>query len=117
MFGAKYTTRISYLEKENERLRDELRAAKEVIESINNEITSAKPMIDFDTMRVFSIERLVHNNKPATIIGHYVSEPVVEDGEAVTERDKIKEWTLYCDNARHNELVNEFKEWKAKQNG
>ena len=116
MFGyAKHLKRVSYLEKENERLRDELRRSKEVINEVNNSITSATPMIDFDTMRVCSIERVVTNNKPATILGHFMYEPIIENGEVVGEREKLKEWTLYCNNERHEELVKQFKQWKEAQ--
>lgn len=109
--------RIDELEKNLQKLTGDLERLNKALDKINNEITACAPMIDFDTMRVFSIERLVYNDKPATIIGHYMYEPVIENGVVVSEREKTKEWTLYCNNERHEELVNQFKEWKAKQNG
>lgn len=118
MFGlSKHSKRIDDLEKENDKIRTELRAAKQLIESVNNDITAATPMIDFDIMRVCSIERLVYNEKPATIIGHIMYEPIIENNVLVGEREKLKEWTLYCNNDRHEDLVKQFKEWKAEQNG
>lgn len=101
---------IAELVEENENLKRQL-------DSINSAITACTPLIDFDNMRVCSIERLVYNDRPATIIGHIMYEPVIENGAVVAEREKLKEWTLYCNNERHEELVKEFKEWKAKQNG
>lgn len=119
MFGyAKHLNRISELEKENRKLRNELKDANDVIASVNSAITAATPVIDFDALDVFSIERLVDNNRPTTVIGHYVYNPVVNDnGEFVAQETKIKQWYLFCNNERHEELVKQFKEWKAKQNG
>lgn len=100
---------IDELIEENEKLKKELNV-------FNNDIAACTPMIDFDNMRVCSIERLVYNERPATIIGHYMYEPIIENSVVVGEREKLKEWTLYCNNERHEELVKEFKAWKAKQN-
>lgn len=109
--------KLDKLEKENAKLKKQLKEASDVIDTYNTAIASCTPLIDFDAMRVFSIERLVYNDRPATIVGHYMYEPVIEGGVVVSEREKTKEWTLYCNNERHEELVTQFKEWKAKQNG
>lgn len=114
MFGYK---RIRDLEKENTKLRDDLRAANELIASINTSITSATPFIDFDSLRVFSIERLIDNNCPTTVIGYWKEEPVVAEGEVVGKKDKLHQWYLFCNNERHEEIVTQFKQWKANQNG
>lgn len=87
-----------------------------LIAEINSDLTKCEPVIDFTTMRVFSIERHVSNNKPCTILGYFLNEPVVSsDGEMVVDRDVTKEWTLYCSNERHAELVEKFKAYNASK--
>lgn len=110
--------RIEELEAENKQLKQQVKNTEQMIAEINSELTAAKPVLDFDLMRVFSIERHVNNNKPCTIIGFFEKEPVMSsDGEMIVTKDVHKEWYLYCNTARHTELVEEFKQWKATQNG
>lgn len=106
--------KIDY-EYEIARLKQELANCQKIISDINGAIPQCNPVIDFDTMRVFSIERLVNNNRPATIIGYFVGVPVFDsEQKTVAMRDEVKEWTLYCNNERHEELVKKFVDWKAK---
>ena len=110
--------RIEELEAENKQLKQQVKNTEQMIAEINSELTAAKPVLDFDLMRVFSIERHVNNNKPCTIVGFFEKEPVMSsDGEMIVTKDVHKEWYLYCNTARHTELVEEFKQWKATQNG
>ena len=114
---------LSNLKVENEDLRSEIARLKNQVDNydrlladINSELTKCEPVIDFTTMRVFSIERHVSNNRPCTIIGHFINEPVVSsDGEMVVDRDVTKEWTLYCSNERHAELVEKFKAYNERK--
>lgn len=115
MFG--YSDRIKKLEKENAELRAKLSDADEFIGQFNNEVEAATPLIDFDNLRVFSIERLIDNNRPTTVIGYWKAEPVVVGDEVVGSKDKVSQWYLFCNNERHEELVTQFKEWKVVQNG
>ena len=104
------------LKKEVDTLRSQLDIHKKLLDDINKDLTHCEPAIDFRTMRVFSIERNVSNNRPCTIIGHYMNEPVLSaDGEMIKDRDVTKEWTLYCSNERHAELVERFKAYNASK--
>lgn len=117
IFGINDKLKLSDMKVRIEQLESELNGYKRMLAELNSEVAAAKPCIDFDTMRVFSIERNVNDNRPCTIIGYYMNDPVISsDGEMIVDRDKVKEWTLYCNNDRHAELVEEFKQWK-KQNG
>lgn len=87
-----------------------------LIAEINSDLTKCEPVIDFTTMRVFSIERHVSNNKPCTILGYFLNDPVLSsDGEMIKDRDDVREWTLYCSNERHAELVEKFKAYNASK--
>lgn len=102
------------LKNEVHRLQNEVKRYQQLIDEIQNDLTKCEPVIDFNTMRVFSIERHVSNNRPCTIIGHLLNEPVLSsDGEMIKDRDVTKEWTLYCSNERHAELVERFKAHNA----
>jgi hypothetical protein len=113
----KKDTIIRELEKENAALKLQVNSLLADIAQFNNEALAATPYIDFDTMRVFSIERqLREHGIPETIIGYYMDKPVIShDGEMIIHRDVVKEWVLYCNTQRHEELIKQFIEWKAKK--
>ena len=107
---------IEDLKKENEALKYANEAYKKRLES---EMVTASYAIDWDAMKVFSVERLWDNGIPKTILGYMLSEPMVttsgEGVERVTEKDVIREWTLYCSAEKHEQLVKEFTKWKGKK--
>lgn len=103
------------LEKDNEALRYANEAYKKRLES---EMANASYAIDWDAMKVFSIERMWENGLPKTILGYILSEPIVTtegDDQRVTTKDVVREWTLYCSAEKHEELVKEFVTWKGKK--
>lgn len=123
MFGYKSKIEISdlkvqieELKKENEKLKYANEAYKKRLEG---EMASASFSVDWEAMKVFSVERMWENGIPKTILGYMLSEPVVttsgEGVERVTEKDVVREWTLYCSLEKHEELVKEFIEWKSKK--
>ena len=87
---------------------------------LEGEFSTASFAIDWDAMKVFSVERNWKNGIPYTILGYMLSEPAVhtegEDGEPrITYKDLVREWTLYCSADKHEELIKEFNEWKSKK--
>jgi hypothetical protein len=93
------------LKLEVESLKKELAASKDVIKSINDNISKGPFAFDFKKMNVFSIERNVNANKPCTIIGYILKEPK-EDSDG--SKDVVREWYFYCDEDSHKKLVKEF---------
>lgn len=79
------------------------------------DVATSKFMINFDDMKVFSLERMASNGTVKTIVGHWVEEPVHSEGKYVGMRRVTAEWTLYCSQAMHDQLVAEFVKWKAKK--
>lgn len=109
---------LEEIKKENERLK----YANEAYQKrLVGEMETASFGIDWDAMKVFSIERLWENGLPKTILGYMLSEPAVHtEGEAgeqrVTFKDVVREWTLYCSAEKHEELVKQFNEYvKGKE--
>jgi len=103
------------LKKENEKLKYANEAYKKRLES---EMANASYAIDWDAMKVFSVERMWENGLPKTILGYILSEPIVTtegDDQRVTTKDVVREWTLYCSADKHEELVKEFVAWKGKK--
>lgn len=82
---------------------------------IDTEFKNASFSIDWDAMKVFSIERNWGNGCPYTILGYMLSEPAVHTEDTVTYKDVVREWTLHCSAEKHEELVKEFTEWKGKK--
>lgn len=105
--------KIEELRKENLELKLRVESADKVIERINNSVREAEYIVDWAKMDAFSIERNVNDNKPVTIIGYYLEEPVLSsDGEMVVMRKTVKEWYMYCSETRHQELVDSFKAYR-----
>ena len=107
---------LENLKKENEKL---VFANDAYRKRLVGEMESASFAIDWDAMKVFSVERMWDNGIPKTILGYMLSEPMVttsgEGVERVTEKEIVREWTLYCSAEKHEELVKEFNAWKAKK--
>lgn len=106
---------IEDLKKENEKLKYANDAYRKRLET---EMANASFSVDWKTMNVFSIERMWENGIPKTILGYILEEPVVYtegDDQRVTHKDVVREWTLYCSAEKHEDLVKEFNDWKAKK--
>ena len=106
---------IENLKKENEKLQYTNDAYRKRLEG---EMSTASYAIDWDAMKVFSVERMWENGLPKTILGYILEEPIVTtegDSQRVTQKDVVREWTLYCSAEKHEELVKEFVEWKGKR--
>lgn len=82
---------------------------------IDSEFKSASFGIDWDAMKVFSIERNWSGGCPKTILGYMLSEPAIHTEDTVTYKDVVREWTLHCSAEKHEELVKEFNVWKGKK--
>lgn len=105
---------LEELKKEVQRLKFSNDAYQKRLES---EMANASFGIDWDAMKVFSIERVWDNGLPKTILGYMLSEPVIttegENEQRVTYKDIVREWTLYCSADKHEELVKEFIVWRG----
>ena len=108
----------SNLKVELENLKTENAKLKSINEAYqkqhDGEMANASFAIDWDAMKVFSVERNF-SGTPTTILGYMLSEPAIHTEEQVTYKDVVREWTLHCSPAKHEELVKEFNEWKAKK--
>ena len=106
MFWVKYKL-------ENEALKKKLAAKdqeiKRLSDLISNTVTSSTFAFDFDAVRVFSIERMIRDNSPCTVIGYILQEEESKDG-VVIFNEKVKEWYYYCNQEQHESLVKQFKE-------
>jgi hypothetical protein len=96
-------------------LKNEKNYLKDIVDKVNDELQNAVVAINWKTMRAFSLERVISDGRPATVIGYFVQEPVVSsDGEMIVMRDVVKEWTIRCSDARHHDLVKQFKEFNEQ---
>ena len=103
------------LERENANLLERIRKFELLIEG---EYASAKYAIDWKEMTAFSVERMMEGDRPKTVIGYLLAEPVVStDGDNVTYKDIVREWTLYCSHEEHQRLVKQFEEYKKAKYG
>lgn len=103
---------LENLKKENETLKYANDVYRKRLES---EMATASVAIDWNAMKVFSVERMWDNGLPKTVLGYMLSEPMVttsgEGVERVTEKEIVREWTLYCSAEKHEQLVVEFNQY------
>jgi len=100
---------LENLRNDNARL---LRMNDEYKKRIESEFSNASFAIDWDAMKVFSVERNWSHGFPTTILGYMLSEPATHTEEQVTYKDVVREWTLHCSAETHEKLIAEFNEWK-----
>lgn len=90
------------LKKENTRLKD----TKEY--EFKKDLDGSAFEFDFKAVNAFSIERIVDNKTPHTVIGYIRSK--CEDGSV-----NIGEWRFYCSQKEHNRLAEKFVEYTKSQ--
>lgn len=77
---------------------------------------AASVEFDFNAVKVFCVERNTdEKGRPVTIVGFLLPTEVLENG-VVTNKDTAKEWHLYCNQQRHEELVVQFQRFKRGVN-
>lgn len=109
MFGFKENLK---LKKQVEELTTELNNTKAVIANLNKKIADVDFVINWKEMNAFSVERMVNDNLPVTVIGYFIEEPVFNQGVDMWVPKKVVcEWYLHCNEDRHNELARQFKEY------
>jgi hypothetical protein len=95
---------------------NELQSKVEIYEKrIDGDVHNSSFSVDWDAMKVFSIERNWNNGFPNTILGYMLSEPSIHTEEKVTYKDVVREWTFQCSAEKHEQLVKEFNVWKEKK--
>ena len=113
--------KIIDLENQIDNLKRDNNSYKKRIEDwVKGDAAMASFSIDWDVMRVFSIERNPSEGTPKTILGYMMSEPAFKTDpygnvSAVNKKDVVCEWTLYCSAETHEDLVIEFNDWKNKK--
>lgn len=78
-------------------------ALQQKLTTLQNILQKDAVAIDFSIIKVFSIERNTHEDVPCTIIGY------------LGEGSQVHEWYLYCSSERHEELVNDFINFKKNR--
>ena len=103
----------SELQKRVSELETEVKQFQKVLDKINADVPASSFAFDFNTVKVFSIERNFNDNRPVTIIGYFLPEArVVENDNGVITNDVVREWFLYCSQEQHEKLVEEFRKSK-----
>ena len=86
------------------------------LEALNRTIADNKAAaattfaVDFSTLGAFSVERIIKHGVASTVIGYIVRDTTYNTAALeTTHKTEVREWTLYCNQDRHEELVKEFK--------
>ena len=106
-------TRIDYLSKTIDELNAQIKQMREDAQDAKErDLQTSTFALNFDTMRVFAIERNMHNGEVCTIVGHFIAEPVTFTDGSVAAKETTKEWYMYCSQEQHEKLVKEFEAYK-----
>ena len=106
-------TRIDYLSKTIDELNAQIKQMREDAEKAKeSDLQTSTFTLNFSAMRVFAIERNLHNGDVCTIVGHFIAEPVAFSDGNVATKDTIHEWYLYCSQEQHEKLIKEFEAYK-----
>lgn len=66
--------------------------------------------LNFGSMDAFSVERMVQNGSPVTVVGYKLRKDVRHNNGTDTTYE-IKEWYLYCSDKVHKDVVKQFNEY------
>ena len=106
-------TRIDYLSKTIDELNAQIKQMREDADKEKeSDLQTSTFALDFNIMRVFAIERNIHNGDVCTIVGHFISEPVAFTDGNVAAKEVTREWYMYCSQEQHENLVKEFEAYK-----
>ena len=109
-------TRIDYLSKTIDELNAQIKQMREDAEKEKeSDLQTSTFALDFNAVRVFAIERNMHNGSVCTIVGHFIAEPVAFSDGSVAAKDTVHEWYMYCSQEQHEKLVKEFEQFKSKK--
>ena len=101
-----------------EKLQAEVESLNSKLTLAYNETADSEFSFDFNKVNAFSIERNWSGEaqRPVTIIGYMLSEPVTMTEDSVTTKDVVREWYLYCSKEQHTKLVEQFNKAMEKNN-
>ena len=97
-----------------ESLQKEVDQLQKRLNTAYTETGDADFVFNFNAVKVFSVERNWHNDRPCTIVGYVLQEPVTITEDNVTTKDVVREWYLYCSKEQHAKLVEQFKKVMEK---
>lgn len=97
-----------------EKLQREVKQLQERLNVAFHETTEADFIFNFNAVKAFSVERNWHNDRPCTIIGYVLQEPVTMTEDNVTTKDVVREWYLYCSKEQHAKVVEQFNKSMGK---
>lgn len=97
-----------------EKLQSQVDQLQSRLNTAYTETGDADFIFNFNAVKAFSIERNWHNDRPCTIIGYVLQEPVTMTEDNVTTKDVVREWYLYCSKEQHAKLVEQFKKAMEK---
>jgi hypothetical protein len=66
--------------------------------------------LNFGSMDAFSVERIVQNGSPVTVVGYKLRKDVRHNNGTDTTYE-IKEWYLHCNDKVHKDVVKQFNDY------
>lgn len=66
--------------------------------------------LNFGAIDAFSVERMVQNGSPVTVVGYKLRKDVRHNNSTDTTYE-IKEWYLYCSDTVHKDVVKQFNDY------
>lgn len=112
-FADRNSRRVNELDTELQNAREWIRRLQAELDQHKSVEHTASFAFDFKAVKVFSIERNSHDERPCTVIGYLLPTEEIKN-DSVINSDKVREWYLYCSMQQHEQLVKQFREAISK---
>lgn len=105
MFGIKTLLKVKQLESDLVDRDQRIELLQEQLADLRSELAKAAAdssfAVDFNRMNAYSIERIIQNGLPVTVIGHWCG----------PNDENVGEWNFHCNQDTHEQLVEQFRQY------
>ncbi len=106
MFGINTQLKVKQLESDLVDRDQRIELLQEQLANLRSEqaqaVADSSFAVDFNRMRAYSIERIIQDGRPVTVIGHWCG----------PNDENVGEWSFHCNQATHEQLVEQFRQYR-----
>jgi hypothetical protein len=107
MFGTNTQLKVKQLESDLVDRDQRIELLQEQLAALRSEqakaVADSSFAVDFNRMGAYSIERIIQNGRPVTVVGHWTG----------PNDENAGEWFFHCNQDTHERLVDEFRQYQG----
>jgi hypothetical protein len=107
MFGTNTQLKIKQLESDLVDRDQRIELLQEQLADLRSEqakaVADSSFAVDFNRMGAYSIERMIQDGRPVTVVGHWKG----------PNDENVGEWCFHCNQDTHERLVDEFRQYQG----